>query len=128
VQINTTNPFAQPRIHPNFLSSNFDIHTLIVAMKNSRTFVSASPWKGYVLSPVHNLTTDADYEQYIRNYAGTVWHPVGTAMMSPVGARWGVVDPNLKVKGVEGLRIVDASIIVSQCCKPIPPTKLTCCF
>jgi choline dehydrogenase-like flavoprotein len=42
-----------------------------------------------------------------------VFHPTGTAAMSPKGADWGVVDPDLKVKGVEGLRIVDGSVLVS---------------
>jgi choline dehydrogenase len=42
-----------------------------------------------------------------------VFHPTGTAAMSPKGAHWGVVDPDLKVKGVEGLRIVDGSVLVS---------------
>lgn len=109
----STNPFTPPKINPNYLDSKFDLHTLIVALKNTRTFVSATPWNGYVISPYQNLVTDSDYEQYIRTNASTVFHPVGTASMSPIGAKWGVVDPNLKVKGVEGLRIVDASVIVS---------------
>jgi hypothetical protein len=43
----------------------------------------------------------------------TTWHPVSTAKMSPKGASYGVVDPDLKVKGMKGLRIVDASVFVS---------------
>lgn len=49
----------------------------------------------------------------MRAGASSVFHPTGTAAMSPKGADWGVVDPDLKVKGVEGLRIVDGSVLVS---------------
>ena len=112
----SANPFTPPSINPNYLDSEFDLHTLVVGLKNTRTFVSASPWNGYVIAPYTNLVTDNDYEQYIRNNASTVFHPIGTASMSPIGANWGVVDPNLTVKGVEGLRIVDGSVIVSLFC------------
>ncbi|KAF7305846.1 Alcohol oxidase [Mycena chlorophos] len=54
---------------------------------------------------------DAELDVYIRAHTGTVFHPVGTASMSPIGAEWGVVDPDLRVKGVNGLRIVDLSVL-----------------
>ena len=59
-----------------------------------------------------NATTDALLDEFIRNNAGTAAHPVGTASMSSRNASYGVVDPDLKVKGVGGLRIVDASVLV----------------
>ena len=43
----------------------------------------------------------------------TIFHPTGTSSMSPVGANWGVVDPDLRVKGVSGLRVADLSVLVS---------------
>lgn len=78
-------------------------------------------WSDYVIGPTGglaialNATTNLDgaIDQYVTNHTGTIWHPVGTASMSPVGAPWGVVDPDLKVKKVTGLRIVDASVFVS---------------
>lgn len=57
--------------------------------------------------------SDADIDAYVREQASTMFHPVGTASMSAWDAEWGVVDPDLKVKGVEGVRVVDASVFVS---------------
>ena len=62
------------------------------------------------------LSSDSDMNEWIRVAAiTTVSHCVGTSAMSPRGAGWGVVDPDLRVKGVWGLRIVDAGVLV------IPP-------
>ncbi|KAF9457988.1 aryl-alcohol oxidase precursor [Collybia nuda] len=113
-KISSSDPFAKPIIDPKFLSTPFDIFTMKEAVKAVQRFTSAKAWKDYILSPFGALataTTDTIIETYVRNNAGTVFHPTGTASMSPKGAKWGVVDPNLKVKGVEGLRIVDASIM-----------------
>lgn len=65
---------------------------------------------------MNTANTDEELNEYIRQNAVSFFHPVATAAMSPVGADWGVVDPDLKVKGVAGLRIVDASVAVS-----VPP-------
>lgn len=85
------------------------------AVKSATRFLSAPVWKGYVLAPfgaLANATTDDLLDQYIRNQTGTSAHPVGTAAMSAKNATNGVVDPDLRVKGLSGLRIVDASILV----------------
>ena len=85
------------------------------AVKSSRRFVTASAWRDYVIAPYGiqgQLTSDADLESYIRNVSSTLFHPAGTASMSPRGASWGAVNPDLTVKGVKGLRIVDASVFV----------------
>lgn len=86
-------------------------------MKASKRFASAHAWAGYVLSPygggMSESESDADIDAYVREQASTMFHPVGTASMSAWDAEWGVVDPDLKVKGVEGVRVVDASVFVS---------------
>ena len=79
----------------------------------TRRFASAPAWKGYLLSEVVNITNDDDLDEFIRNSTTTIFHPVSTARMSRKGEEWGVVDPDLRVKCVEGLRIVDASVFVS---------------
>ncbi|KZT22397.1 GMC oxidoreductase [Neolentinus lepideus HHB14362 ss-1] len=122
VTINTTNPFAQPVIDPNLLGTDFDIYVAVEAIKAARRFANASAWADYIIGPYEawaNTTTDAEIEAYARRTGNSVWHAVGTATMSPKGASWGVVDPDLTVKGANGLRIVDASVI------PIVPNAHT---
>ncbi|KIK58969.1 hypothetical protein GYMLUDRAFT_44990 [Collybiopsis luxurians FD-317 M1] len=115
--INSTNPFAPPLIDPEFLSSPFDIAAMREVMRIAFNYVSASTWKGFILSPsqpaLANITAASDdnaLDEYIRNSAFSISHPVGTVAMSAKGADYGVVDPDLRVKGVEALRVVDASV------------------
>lgn len=83
-------------------------------IRSARRFIGAPAWADYIISRVDNATTDPELDQYIRSNAGTIFHAVGTAAMSPRGADYGVVDPDLKVKGAVGIRIVDASVLVSE--------------
>ncbi|KAJ7915654.1 aryl-alcohol oxidase [Mycena leptocephala] len=120
--LKTANPFDQPNINPNLLGSDFDLFVMAEAVRAARNFLSAKAWKGYVIREFEDLaaaTDDAKLREYIKNNSGTVFHPVGTASMSPKGAKFGVVDPDLVVKGISGLRIVDASIL------PIVPSAHT---
>ncbi|KAF8514947.1 aryl-alcohol oxidase-like protein [Hysterangium stoloniferum] len=113
VSLASTNPFDQPIIDPAILTTDFDIFAMVQAVKDAQTFIQSSPFQGFVQGPFGQLakaTTDGLKTTLIRATAETVNHPVGTAAMSPVGASWGVVDPNLLLKGASGLRIVDASI------------------
>ena len=96
---------------------------MVEIMKDAQRFITAPAWNGYTMAPfgdLANATTDAELAQYARKFGVTINHSVGTARMSPLGADYGVVDPDLLVKGVTGLRIVDASILVSKfffsCC------------
>jgi choline dehydrogenase-like flavoprotein len=116
IKLVSSDPFTAPSIDPSFLSTDFDIFTLKEAVKSVRRLVAAHAWDGYIVGPtppLANTSTDAELESYVRAGGLTVFHPTGTAAMSPKGAHWGVVDPDLKVKGVEGLRIVDGSVLVS---------------
>lgn len=84
------------------------------AVKAAKRFISADAWKDYIVSPVGGVvgTEDADIDAYVRDQVLSVLHATGTASISPRGASWGVVEPDLKVKGIDGVRIVDASILV----------------
>ncbi|KAG6901001.1 hypothetical protein C0995_002586 [Termitomyces sp. Mi166 len=84
------------------------------AVKSTLKFLTAPSWAGYVITPVNgleNVTTDAEIDAYVQKNTQTIFHPVGTAGMSPKGAKNGVVDPDLKVKKVAGVRVVDASVL-----------------
>ena len=86
------------------------------AVRSARRFAAAPPFAGYTTAQFTgvNATTDDQIDTFIRSTAATLFHPMGTASMSPKGASWGVVDPDLRVKGVVGLRIVDNSVVVGS--------------
>ncbi|KAJ6521926.1 alcohol oxidase [Mycena vulgaris] len=111
ITLNSSDPFAPPLIDPALLASDFDLFVMREAVKGVQRFVTAHAWDGYILASLINGTTDAELDAYIRSESSSEYHPVGTAAMSPKGARFGVVDPDLLVKGLTGLRVVDASVL-----------------
>lgn len=81
----------------------------------SQTFFKAPVWKGYIVeqvAPPVNATTDGEVDDFIRANLFSAAHAVGSAAMSSSDASYGVVNPDLLVKGAKGLRIVDASVLV----------------
>jgi choline dehydrogenase-like flavoprotein len=113
--LTSNDPFAPPSIDPGLMSTEYDMFVMQAAVRTAQRFLSAPAWQGYVTTPVGalaNVTTDAALESYIRSGAATTWHIVGTAAMSAHNASYGVVNPDLRVKGVTGLRIVDLSVLV----------------
>ncbi|KAK7055880.1 mitochondrial choline dehydrogenase [Favolaschia claudopus] len=114
ITLRTTNPFDQPNINPNLIGTDFDVFVMTEAVRAARAFFSAKAWNGYVLGEFDDLaaaTDDAKIKQYIRKNSGSILHPVETASMSSQAAAFGVVDPDLVVKGISGLRIADASVL-----------------
>ena len=88
---------------------------MVYAIKAARGFMQSSPWNGVAISrvgPVGEAETDDEIIAAARANTRTIYHPTSTARMSPEGADWGVVDPQLRVKGANGLRVVDASVFV----------------
>lgn len=82
----------------------------------AKRFFSGPAWADYLAGAI---TADPDgdtafYEENTRNFVVSTLHPTGTASMSARGARNGVLDPDLRVKGLRGLRVADASSIVSH--------------
>ncbi|KAF9256014.1 aryl-alcohol oxidase precursor [Marasmius fiardii PR-910] len=114
ISINTTEPFDKPIIDFGCLTTTFDVSALREAIKSVWRFVGASVWDDYIIGPAVNISpasSDEELESFLRANAAPNCHTVGTASMSPKGARYGVVDPDLKVKGTSNLRVVDASIL-----------------
>ncbi|KAJ6551738.1 aryl-alcohol oxidase-like protein [Mycena capillaripes] len=114
VTINSTSPFDSPIIDVGFLQNDIDLFTMRQAVQKLLKFVKAPTWRDYIIGPIldlENLSDDALDEQ-IRNTASSAAHLVGTAAMSAIDARYGVVDPDLLVKGAKGLRIIDASVFL----------------
>ena len=111
VKLASTDPFAAPLIDPAFLQDDRDMEVLLKGVKLIDQIVKApafEPIKGKRLYSSENMN-DEDWREEIRNRADTVYHPVGTCKMGVDDMA--VVDPDLKVHGLVGLRVVDASII-----------------
>ena len=125
VTLNQTNPLGNPVIDLGFLTTELDFLTLREGYKAAQRLFRAPAWDGYIIdqvAPATNLT-DAQLDDFIRDNSFSASHPVGTAAMSAKTAGYGVVDPDLLVKGAKGLRIVDASIMVRE-----PAISLICCL
>ncbi|TEB29667.1 pyranose dehydrogenase [Coprinellus micaceus] len=115
IRLRSSDPFDSPLIDPALLSHPYDAEILVYAVRQVQRFLTAPAFSGYVLehaSPFTPATIGNDEEvlRILRETSATAWHPVGTAAMTRKGAGWGVVDPDLRVKRVKGLRVVDASI------------------
>ena len=112
VRLKSTDPRATLRIHHNFLSVPDDIATLRDGLRRGREIARQSaldPYRGIELLPGPNLQSDDELDAYIRATTTTVSHPVSTCRMGTDAES--VVDPELRVRGIEALRVVDGSIL-----------------
>ncbi|MFL9458859.1 GMC family oxidoreductase [Tolypothrix bouteillei VB521301_2] len=112
VRLKSLDPKDAPTFQMNYLQSEVDAQKLVFAIKLIRQLVHTSffdEFRGAEIAPGADVIGDEALEAYIRNNCGTIWHPVGTCKMGtdPMA----VVDPELRVYGVQGLRVVDASIM-----------------
>jgi choline dehydrogenase-like flavoprotein len=114
IRLRSADPRHRPAIDPGYLSDERDSRALAAGLKMVREFVTAKPMAAICsseLGPGAHVRSDADLLQYVRNSVVTLYHPVGTCSMGGE-SRWNsVVDPELKVRGVQGLRVVDASVM-----------------
>lgn len=125
--IDSSNPFDSPVIDPAFFTAPVDVAAARDAIRNIRKFFTAKSWNGYIISEISksaSAESDDELDTFVSGNFGTAWHPVSTAAMSPKGADYGVVDPDLRVKGVYGLRIVDASVMVSVVAYVVAPARV----
>jgi len=111
VRLTDASPDSAPRIDPRFLSDAEDMALLLQGVKKTREILRAPALEKYRHSEVYTADahTDEELTQHIRARADTIYHPVGTCKMG-VDAM-AVVDPQLRVHGIAGLRVVDASVM-----------------
>jgi choline dehydrogenase-like flavoprotein len=112
VQLASRDPLAAPLIDPNFLGSHDDMQRLMQGFKLMRHILQQPALAGYggrELASSAKAQTDLAMELFIRDHADTIYHPVGTCRMG--SGPLDVVDAQLRVHGVAGLRVVDASIM-----------------
>lgn len=114
ITLRSSNPAEHPRIAVNYLQAENDLKVLMEAVKLAREFANAPAFKEFTggeLFPGAELDSDAELESYVRANTETLYHPVGTCKMGPENDQQAVVDGQLRVHGLEGLRVVDASIM-----------------
>ncbi len=113
VGLQSRDPLDAPLIDPAFLSDDRDTALMVEGVKKLRTIMQAPALQAYRGKEIYtaDIQTDAQWETYIRQRADTIYHPVGTCKMGAAYDLMAVVDPQLSVKGVAGLRVVDASVM-----------------
>ena len=112
ISLRSADPRADPRIDPNYLGVDADVETLVEGVRSAREILQSGPFAdvlGPERWPGEDAETDAEIEAHVRETAHTVYHPVGTCKMGDGDDA--VVDDRLRVHGVEGLRVVDASVM-----------------
>lgn len=112
VFLQSPDPLAAPGIDPKFLSDQRDLDVMIKGAKITREILMESPLIPYrekELFGVHGNMSDSEWEEHIRSRSDTIYHPVGSCKMGIDDMA--VVDSELRVHGLQGLRIVDASIM-----------------
>nr|WP_292136200.1 GMC oxidoreductase [Mesorhizobium sp.] len=117
VRLASSDPVAAPLIHQNFLSSQRDWQSLRAGFRVARNLASQpsmTPFVGAEFFPGPKCESDEEIDEHIRKTSITVHHPAGTCRMGVDAAS--VVDPELRVRGIAGLRVVDASVMPDLVC------------
>lgn len=112
VRLRSADPADMPVVDPNFLGHEYDLKTSTEGVRISREIFRQSALGKYIRQehfPGDRVKTQADFENYARQFGRTSYHPVGTCRMG--GDLRSVVDPQLRVRGIEGLRICDSSVM-----------------
>ena len=114
VRARSANPFETPIVQPNYLAEETDQQTLLAGMRLGRRLMRTSALTPYFereTAPGNEVQTDDEFLDFARQTGTTVYHLIGTARMGPDLDPDAVVDAQLRVHGVDGLRVVDASIM-----------------
>ena len=118
ITLASADPLDHPLINPKYLEDKEDVRKLVQACKLSEKIFQTEPLKDILKPVAKNINPEANienedqfWESYVRKYTITVYHPTGTCQMGKQEDPLTVVTADTRVKGIKGLRVVDASII-----------------
>jgi choline dehydrogenase len=114
VRIRSADPFAPPIIQTNYLTAELDRRVIVAGMKLARRLLKSeplSPYYDYEDFPGPGVESDEEFLQAATKRGTTTFHPGCTCRMGPADASWAVVDDQLRVHGLQGLRVIDASVM-----------------
>jgi choline dehydrogenase len=113
VRVASSDPTQSPLIDPNFLADDYDLEMTIAGVQQSRQIMEQSSMAAFIkkehIGDGSRVATRDEYVNFVRSYGRTSYHPVGTCAMGTTDDS--VVSPRLKVYGLEGLRVVDSSVM-----------------
>ncbi|KAJ2942833.1 hypothetical protein O0L34_g15021 [Tuta absoluta] len=125
LELRDRNPFSFPRMYGNYLTDPRDIQAFIGGIRHVQALAETPPFKKYG-AKLHRaryptcrtlkIDSDAYWECAIRTFTATLHHQIGTCRMGPAGDPKAVVDPELRVHGIQRLRVVDSSVIPRTTC------------
>jgi choline dehydrogenase len=114
VGLRSGDPLADPAIFANYLATEEDRRAIREGVKMMREVAAQAalqPYRGAEHAPGEGVQTDAEIDAWIRQTAETIYHPVGTCRMGAAGDPLAVVDGECRVQGLQGLRVIDASVM-----------------
>ena len=114
VRVRSANPLEKPVIQPNYLADEMDRQVIVNGIKLARRLMHTEPLSPYFVHealPGGDVRTDDEILDFVRGIGTTAFHLVGTCRMGPAADPGAVVDDQLRVHGIEGLRVADASIM-----------------
>ena len=111
VRIQSADPLSPPKMVANYLATQLDRDTSVAAVNFARKIAQTEPMRSLVTREVKPNKPQSDEEilEFCRNTGATIFHPTGTCQMGPDSNPMAVLDSSLRVRGVEGLRVVDCS-------------------
>ena len=116
IGLRSADPFDDPKIEANYLATPEDRRVLRESVKIGRRVVgqeALTPYRGDELAPGKDVVTDEQIDAWVRATSETIYHPVGTCRMGAKDDTRAVVDGELRVRGLRGLRVIDASVMPS---------------
>ncbi len=114
IMAQSSDPREYPIIRPNYMSAENDVRVVVEGVRQARKIFSQPAFQPYSVGetlPGREIQSDDEIADFARQTGNTIYHPVGVCKMGPEDDKMAVVDTQLKVRGIQGLRVIDASVM-----------------